>query len=186
MDNWTYGLAQRSALSNGNLITLLNTESWRDMRSQVLVSLLVTGVLGDEVKVFSADNESSVHLGGNDGAGQDTATDGDETSERALLVYGREVSTVLSIVRANCIKSPSLRISSIQSTPARRLVAVAQEYNECTYQCSDLQSPSLVFGSPVQRPCTIFVHPFQRGTSPSTWSSRRCAVASGTRAPIAR
>ena len=85
--NSAYGLAQRSALSNGNLITLLNTESWRDVRSQVLVSLLVTGVLGDEVKVFSADDESSVHLGGNNGASQDTATDGNETGEWALLVY---------------------------------------------------------------------------------------------------
>jgi hypothetical protein len=68
------------------LVTLLNTESWRDMRSKVLVSLLVTGVLGDEVKVFSADDESSVHLGGNNSASQDTATDGDETGEWALLV----------------------------------------------------------------------------------------------------
>jgi hypothetical protein len=82
----TYGLAQRPALSNGDLITLLNTESWRDVRSEVLVSLLVTGVLWDEVKVFSADDEGSVHLRGNDGASQDTATDGDETGERALLV----------------------------------------------------------------------------------------------------
>lgn len=82
----TYGLAQRSALTNGDLITLLNTESWRDVRSEVLVSLLVTGVLWDEVKVFSADDEGSVHLRGNDGASQDTATDGDETGERALLV----------------------------------------------------------------------------------------------------
>jgi hypothetical protein len=50
------------------------------------VALLVTGVLGDVVKVFSADDESTVHLGGNDGAGKDTATDGDETGEGALLV----------------------------------------------------------------------------------------------------
>ena len=66
------------------------------MRSKVLVSLLVTGVLGDEMEVFSADNQSSVHLGGNDGAGQDTATDGDETGEWALLVCGDLVSTLLS------------------------------------------------------------------------------------------
>jgi len=52
----TYGLAQRSALSDSNLITLLNTESWRDMRSKVFVSLLVSSVLGYEVKVFSADD----------------------------------------------------------------------------------------------------------------------------------
>lgn len=50
------------------------------------MALLVTGVLGDEVKVLAADDESAVHLGGNDGAREDTATDGDETSEGALLV----------------------------------------------------------------------------------------------------
>ena len=82
----TYCLAQRSALSNSNLVTLLNTESGRNVRSEVFVSLLVTGVLWDEVKIFSADDKSSVHLCGNDGTSQDTATDGDETSERALLV----------------------------------------------------------------------------------------------------
>ena len=82
----TYGLAQRSALSNGYLITLLNTESWRDVRSKVLVSLLVSGILGDEMEIFSADDKCAVHLGGNDGAGQDTATDGDKTSEWAFLI----------------------------------------------------------------------------------------------------
>lgn len=56
------------------------------MGGKVLVSLLVTRVLGDVVKVLSSDDDGSVHLGGNDGAGQDTATDGDETGERALLV----------------------------------------------------------------------------------------------------
>lgn len=83
----TYSLAQGTALANGNLITLLNTESGRNVGGEVLVALLVTGVLGDEVKVLAADDESAVHLGGNDGAGEDTATDGDQTSERALLVY---------------------------------------------------------------------------------------------------
>ncbi len=50
------------------------------------MSLLVSGVFWDEVKVFSADDESSVHLGGNDGTGEDTTADRDETSEWALLV----------------------------------------------------------------------------------------------------
>lgn len=50
------------------------------------MALLVTGVLRDEVKVLSSDDDGSVHLGGNDGAGQDTATDGDEAGEGALLV----------------------------------------------------------------------------------------------------
>ena len=44
------------------------------MCGQVLVSLLVSGVLGNEVEVFSADDQGSVHLGGNDGAGEDTAS----------------------------------------------------------------------------------------------------------------
>jgi len=52
----------------------------------VLVSLLVTRVLGDVVEVLATDDQGSVHLGGNDGTGQDTATDRDETGERALLV----------------------------------------------------------------------------------------------------
>ncbi len=52
------------------------------------MSLLVTGVLWDEVEVFSADNKGSVHLGGDDSSGQDTAADGNKTSEGALLVCG--------------------------------------------------------------------------------------------------
>ena len=92
MDWVTYSLAQWSALANGNLITLLNTESWRDVRSEVLVSLLVSGVFGDEVEVFSADDEGSVHLGRDDGSGQDTATDGDEAGEGALLVCDESTS----------------------------------------------------------------------------------------------
>lgn len=83
----TNRLAQRPALSNGNLVTLLNTESRGNVGRYVLMALLVTVVLGNVVEVVSPDNEGSVHLGGDDGAGQDTATDGDKTSERTLLVY---------------------------------------------------------------------------------------------------
>lgn len=57
------------------------------MGSEVLVSLLVTGVLGNIVEVFSSDDKGTVHLGRNNSTGQDTATDGDLTSEGALLVY---------------------------------------------------------------------------------------------------
>jgi hypothetical protein len=38
------------------------------------------------VEVFTADDDGAVHLGGHNTAGQDTATDGDETGEGALLV----------------------------------------------------------------------------------------------------
>ena len=82
----TYSLGERSALANGDLVTLLNTESGRHMSSEVLVSLLVSVVLGDVVEVLAADDDGTVHLSGNDGAGQDTATDGDVTDEGALLV----------------------------------------------------------------------------------------------------
>jgi len=53
---------------------------------KVLVAFLVTVVLGDEVEVFAADDDGSVHLGRDDGAGEDTATDRDLTGEGALLV----------------------------------------------------------------------------------------------------
>lgn len=82
----TYGLAERPALADGNLVTLLDTEGGGNVGGEVLVAALVTGVLGDEVQVLAADDEGTVHLGGDDGAGKDTATDGDETSEGALLV----------------------------------------------------------------------------------------------------
>ena len=83
----SYSLAERSALANSDLITVLNTESWRDMRCEVLVSLLVTRVLGDEVEVLAANDQSTVHLGRDNSTCKDTTADRDETSERALLVY---------------------------------------------------------------------------------------------------
>ena len=82
----TNSLAERPALANGDLITLLDTESGRDVAGEVLVPLLVTGVLLDEVEVLAADDEGTVHLRRDDGAGEDTATDRDETGEGALLV----------------------------------------------------------------------------------------------------
>jgi hypothetical protein len=73
----------------------------------VLVSLLVTRVLGNEVEVLSADDDGSVHLGGNDGTSQDTATDGDETGEGALLVCKvKNVSNALFNAYPPCTHSP--------------------------------------------------------------------------------
>ena len=94
----SYSLAQWPALADGDLVTLLNTESWRNVGGEVLVALLVTGVLGDEVEVLAADDEGTVHLGGDDGTGQDTATDRDKTGEGALLVC-----TVLLVFRCRSI-----------------------------------------------------------------------------------
>lgn len=50
------------------------------------MSLLVSGVLGDEVQVFAADDECTVHLGADDGAGEDTTPNGDHAGEGAFLV----------------------------------------------------------------------------------------------------
>ncbi len=56
------------------------------MRSQVLVSLLISGVFGDKMEIFASDDKGSMHFGGDDGAGKDTAADGDLAGERTLLV----------------------------------------------------------------------------------------------------
>jgi len=80
------GLGEGPALANDDLVTGLDTESGGDVGGEVLVALLVTGVLGDEVEVFTTDDQGAVHLGGHDGTGEDTATDGDHAGEGALLV----------------------------------------------------------------------------------------------------
>lgn len=50
------------------------------------MALLVSVVLGDVVKVVATDNDSSVHLGGDDGTSQNSSTDRDLTDKGALLV----------------------------------------------------------------------------------------------------
>lgn len=89
MSPGTYRLAQRPALPDCDLITLLHTKRRRDMACQVLVTFLVTRVFGNEMEIFSADDESSVHFGGDDSSGEDTTADGDFACERAFLVYNQ-------------------------------------------------------------------------------------------------
>lgn len=64
------------------------------MRSNVLVSLLVTVVLGDVVKVFTTDDDGTVHLGRDDGTGQNTTTDRNQSGEGALLVFTRSQHSI--------------------------------------------------------------------------------------------
>ena len=59
-------------------------------------SLLRT-VLGDVVEVVPADDEGAGHLGRDDTAGEDTATDGDVASEGALLVYSAKVISAVNM-----------------------------------------------------------------------------------------
>lgn len=56
------------------------------MCGQVVVTLLVPRVFGDEMEVFTTNNKGSVHFGGDNGAGEDTTTDGDLACEGAFLV----------------------------------------------------------------------------------------------------
>jgi len=79
-------LGQRTALSNGDNISLLYSEAWTAVGMDILVPLLETTVLLDVVKVVPADDNSALHLGGGNKSLQDLTTDGDVASEGALLV----------------------------------------------------------------------------------------------------
>jgi hypothetical protein len=69
------------------LITVVNTnESWRDVSWKVLVTLFVSVVLWNVVKVFTTENKSSLHLGGDNNTSKNTTTNGNVTSEWALLI----------------------------------------------------------------------------------------------------
>lgn len=80
------GLGDWSALTSGNDVTNVDTESWRDVNWNVLVSLFVSVILGHVVQVVSSHNDSTVHLGRDNDTSQDLTTDGDHTSEWAFLV----------------------------------------------------------------------------------------------------
>ena len=92
-------LGERTALPNSYNITILDWESRRAMNSNVLVSLLKTTVLDDVVKVVSANNNGALHLGRHHQSLQNTSSDGNVSSERALLV--NEISLNGSCWRTN-------------------------------------------------------------------------------------
>ena len=79
-------LSQRTALTNSNNISLLNTEAWTAVGMDVLVTLLETTVLLNVVKVITTYNNSTLHLGRDDKSLQNLTTDGDVAGEGALLV----------------------------------------------------------------------------------------------------
>ena len=81
------------------------------MDSCVGVSLLETIVLFDVVKVVSANNNGSCHLGGNNHSSEDSTTNRDITSEWALLI---DVSTSDGLLWSDETKAdvlpPALRL----------------------------------------------------------------------------
>ena len=50
------------------------------------MAFLISGVFGDVVKVFAADDEGAVHFRGDNCTGENAAADGDFASEWAFLV----------------------------------------------------------------------------------------------------
>lgn len=56
------------------------------MSRDVLVTLLVTVVLGNVVKVITTDNKGTLHLGRGDNTSEDTTLDVDFTDEGTLLI----------------------------------------------------------------------------------------------------
>lgn len=88
-------LGDWSTLTNSDNVTDLNTESWGNVNWNVLVSLFVSVVLWNVVQVVSSDDDGTVHLGGDNDTGQDLTTDGNQTSERTLLVDVRTLDSGL-------------------------------------------------------------------------------------------
>lgn len=82
----THSLAQWPALTNSDDITIVDTERRGDVGRDVLMPLLVTLVLGDVVEVVAANDEGTVHFGGDDDTSQNLAADRNLAGERALLV----------------------------------------------------------------------------------------------------
>lgn len=88
-------LGDWSTLTDSDNVTDLNTESWGNVDWDVLVSLLVSVVFWNVVQVVSSDDDGTVHLGGDNGTGQDLTTDGNQTSEWTLLVNVRTLNSGL-------------------------------------------------------------------------------------------
>lgn len=75
------------AFTNGNNISGLDTDEGRAAVSgYILVALLVAIVLAHVVQVVTTDDDSAFHLGADNRTSENTSTDGDVSSEGALLV----------------------------------------------------------------------------------------------------
>ena len=79
-------LADRSAFTNDDDVTFLNCESWRAVNWDVSVSLLVSVVLGNVVKIISSDDNGSLHLCWDADTLEDSASDWDVAGEWAFLI----------------------------------------------------------------------------------------------------
>lgn len=84
------------------------------MSRDVLVTLLITVVLGDVVKVVATNNDSALHLGRDDNTSQDTALDVDFTNPGALLVnVGAILCSLGGLEAVTNILEPALLVSGV-------------------------------------------------------------------------
>jgi hypothetical protein len=81
-----HGFAEGSALSDKNDISFFDGEGGGDVSGDIAVSLLISVVFWDVVEVIATDNDSALHLGGDNDALQDLAANGNVACERAFLV----------------------------------------------------------------------------------------------------
>lgn len=149
------------------------------------MALLVTGVLGDVVEVLAADDDGTVHLGGHDGAGQDTATDRDLAGEGALLVCIETSPVNLLYLFVFPVASHiACQILHFKRRPRRIVLCQSLYWAEfemqdgmaggwklgssspfVTYRCTGPQWQSWGCGTQDQRPCTISDHPCRAGST---------------------
>ena len=80
------GLAEGSALSDGNNVTGLDTESWGAMDGNGLMALLEPVVLLDVMEVITSDDDGSGHLAVDNNTLENSSADGNVAGEGALLV----------------------------------------------------------------------------------------------------
>jgi len=79
-------LRQRTALPDCHNIALLHAEARTAVCVNILVALLKAAVLLDVVKIVSPHDNGALHLGRDDESLQDLPTNGDISSEGALLI----------------------------------------------------------------------------------------------------
>lgn len=82
-----HSLGQRTALTNGDNIAMLNISEHRGaVDAHVAVTLLETAVFAHKVQVVAPNDNGALHLGLADHAGQNATTDPHITGPGALLV----------------------------------------------------------------------------------------------------
>lgn len=80
-------LRQRSALSDSDNVSFLDSETRRAVGDNVGVSLLISVVLLHKVQVVSSEHDGVSHLVGDDHSSEDLSSDGDVAGEGALFVH---------------------------------------------------------------------------------------------------